>query len=298
MVSRADQGTVQADMRDFTEDSLDRALWAFHDQVPERLRWLVKQTVYTAGTRRKAWSAWPFPQGARILDLGTGFGAGAIELAATFGADVTAVDQDPEVLQVARQLSGLWPDISRRVHFVREDIHRLSPGSSYDGAVARFLFQHLPDPEYTLRFVGTLLKPGGFLAVEDIDDGWQIDYPAAPPDWQKVVDAFRRLQQERGGDRYIGRKLGGYLMAAGYAVDRLELSPLAALSVLSVDQPGVRFEWERIVQDVPEFLRRGWISSDQWNRAADAWHRQFPRTVFSTNATIRIWARFMAGGTA
>jgi 2-polyprenyl-6-hydroxyphenyl methylase/3-demethylubiquinone-9 3-methyltransferase len=106
-------------------------------------------------------------RGARVLDVGCGAGL-LSEAMAREGADVTALDLAPELVEVAKLHlleSGLRVDY--RLQSV-EDIAAESPGA-FDAVTCMEMLEHVPDPASVLRACATLLKPGGRLVVSTLN---------------------------------------------------------------------------------------------------------------------------------
>ncbi len=94
--------------------------------------------------------------------------------------------------------------------------------ASHDVIIARYLFQHLTDPAAAVAALGRLLRPGGLLAVIDMDAGlWGVAQPCVPA-LEEVYRKAEGLQTGRGGDRCIGRRLWRLLSRAGFEQCRLE----------------------------------------------------------------------------
>ena len=151
-----------------------------------------------------------------ILDLACGPGVVSSFLA-EFAADghVTGVDLSNELLDVARSYTkkkGI-----ANIEFQQGDVYQLAlQESSYDFIYARFLFQHLQDPQKALAKMIPLLKPGGVICILDIDDGWLSIYPE-PEGFRSFTQRAEKGQNSYGGDRRVGRKLAPYLNNAGLA---------------------------------------------------------------------------------
>jgi len=98
-------------------------------------------------------------QGARALDVGCGGGL-LSEALARAGAEVTAIDLAPAVLDVARlhlYESGLAVDY-REVSV--ETLAEEMPGR-FDVITCMEMLEHVPDSASVVRACATLLKPGG-----------------------------------------------------------------------------------------------------------------------------------------
>jgi ubiquinone/menaquinone biosynthesis C-methylase UbiE len=102
----------------------------------------------------------------RLLDLGTGTGAGALRLAQQFaGAEVVAVDVAPESLQRLRA-KALELGLAPRVSAVEVDLDAGGPDlGEFDLTLASMSLHHMADPSQVLRDVLAATRPGGLIAV-------------------------------------------------------------------------------------------------------------------------------------
>jgi SAM-dependent methyltransferase len=96
---------------------------------------------------------------------------------------------------------------------------------SFDFAYARFVLQHLPDPDVGLRGLLRLLAPGGRVVVLDADDGLLAIHPE-PAELAVIMGELERRQRRAGGDRRVGRKLPHLLHEAGFAQVGFHVVPL------------------------------------------------------------------------
>jgi 2-polyprenyl-6-hydroxyphenyl methylase/3-demethylubiquinone-9 3-methyltransferase len=106
-------------------------------------------------------------RGARVLDVGCGAGL-LSEALAREGAQVTALDLAPELVEVAKLHlleSGLQVDYRLiSVEALAEEM----PGA-FDAITCMEMLEHVPDPGSVLAACATLLKPGGKLFVSTLN---------------------------------------------------------------------------------------------------------------------------------
>lgn len=113
------------------------------------------------GTR--AMDHYPPPRGARVLDLGCGFGDTTIELGRRVGPQGSAVgiDAAARFIDVARtEAKG-----AENVSFDVADVQAGIPGGPYDYAFSRMGTMFFASPVIALRNVRTALVPGGRLCM-------------------------------------------------------------------------------------------------------------------------------------
>jgi ubiquinone/menaquinone biosynthesis C-methylase UbiE len=116
---------------------------------------------YHQALRRSA-AALGLRPGMRVLDLGCGTGASTAALvAAAPGVEIVAMDASEGMLARARQKR--WPDTVKFVHSRAEDVDE----GQFDAVFAAYLVRNLPEPDFTLRRVRELLKPGGRLVLHE-----------------------------------------------------------------------------------------------------------------------------------
>ena len=161
-------------------------------------------------------AALPFPQGARVLEIGCGSGPVTRVLAGRLGgAAAVGIDPSAGFIARARALGAGHPNLA----FLRGDGHAPPFGdATFDAVVFHTMLLHLADPPRALAAAQRLLRPGGYLSVLDPDvqatsfavadhDPLQAMYTAAIP------GSFRHP--------WLARRLPGLLGAAGFAVERV-----------------------------------------------------------------------------
>lgn len=110
--------------------------------------------------------------GARVLEVGCGPGHLSIRIARQFGLNVTGLDLDPDVVEVARANADHATDDHRLPTFVVGDVASLPfPDASFDLVVSTLSMHHWADPKAGLDEIGRVLRPGGRALVWDLRPG-------------------------------------------------------------------------------------------------------------------------------
>jgi SAM-dependent methyltransferase len=130
------------------------------------------------------------PQGARVIDFGTGTGTYAIEIASRRpDLEVIGLDEQPEMLAMLRaqpaaaELGNLRPVLTDAIDELRESADRI---------LAINVFHELGDE--AMRGLAGLLKPGGSALF--IDWRSDVDRPVGPPKDHvyDAAEARRRIE--------------------------------------------------------------------------------------------------------
>ncbi|RYP88702.1 methyltransferase domain-containing protein [Nocardioides guangzhouensis] len=120
----------------------------------------------------------PDPSVRRVLDVGAGTGDLAAR-ALALGAEVTAVDPDPEMLALTARAA---PAAS----LVRAGLPALPlPDARHDAVVANFVVNHLPDPRAGLGEMARVATPGGRVVVTI----WPCGQNVQSRLWDAVIEA-------------------------------------------------------------------------------------------------------------
>lgn len=119
------------------------------------------------------WLAKLSPCPASILDLGSGPGTGSFALARQFpSANVTAVDLSPQMLHRLHKQAAAH-DLADRISTVEANIDGpwdgIGKSGPYDLIWAASFLHHAADPAHTLAQTFQQLRPGGLLAVTEMN---------------------------------------------------------------------------------------------------------------------------------
>ena len=154
------------------------------------------------------------------------------------------------------------------VEFHASDLRHSSFTHSFDVVCARFLLTHLKDPGTLVRVFCDHLRPGGRMAVEDVDFSGYFTYPDSPA-FQRYRELYCATVIRRGGDPNIGPRLPSLLQNAGltdvgvHIVQPVALkgdaklaTPLTMENIADTvldDGLATREEIDRIVRELYEF---------------------------------------------
>ncbi|HEV3119592.1 MAG TPA: methyltransferase domain-containing protein, partial [Gemmataceae bacterium] len=81
-------------------------------------------------------------------------------------------------------------------------------------AHARFVLEHVPDPQAVVEGMMRAVRPGGRIVLEDDDHDVLRLWPE-PPGVRQVWEAYCRSYDRLGNEPYVGRRLVELLHAAG-----------------------------------------------------------------------------------
>jgi SAM-dependent methyltransferase len=151
----------------------------------------------------------PLERREKVLDLGCGVGQVASRLA-RLGAEVIAVDRNEELLEAARKRHP-------HLRFERMDLDRLEPTTfgPADGLWASFVPAYFPDLQPTLRRWRRCLRPGGWLAMVEMDDLFAHD-PLRPALVSTLREFYEEAREEGRYDFESGRRLADAARGAGF----------------------------------------------------------------------------------
>jgi 2-polyprenyl-3-methyl-5-hydroxy-6-metoxy-1,4-benzoquinol methylase len=151
--------------------------------------------------------------GLDVLDVGCGPGTITVDVARrvapgrVVGLDVSAAPLDEARALAARD--GV------PVTFAVGDVYALEAADdSYDVVHAHQVLQHLTDPVAALREMARVCRPGGLLAVRDVDYAATTWFPA-DDGLDRWLDLYERVARRNDAEPDAGRRLLAWAHAAG-----------------------------------------------------------------------------------
>jgi SAM-dependent methyltransferase len=174
---------------------------------------LDRQAAAIAGASEALLRAAGIGPGMRVLDLGTGLGHVAFQVAAMVGPEGSVVGVDREAPSLAVAESRRTTDTMR---FVEADVRTVRFDEPFDAIVCRLLLFHLPDAVEVLRHHRANLRPGGLMVALDYDEG----SARAEPQVALVEQALGWVDAAfvaSGANPRIGARLIPMLLEAGFA---------------------------------------------------------------------------------
>lgn len=216
--------------------------------------------------------------GMRVLDLGTGLGHVAFQLAELVGptGSVIGIDQAAATLAVAeerRVAAGI-----ENVRFVEADAQTFRDGEPFDAVVGRLLLFHVAEPVEVLRHHLSGLAEDGLMLMIEFDLGSARAEPPVPlfgaaKDW--VTEAFSRA----GAHPMIGAQLGLMLRDAGLT----DVETFGIQSYLHPDDPTGPAILAALVKSLAPIIVSSGIATEE-ELALDSLEQRFAREAKTSRA--------------
>jgi ubiquinone/menaquinone biosynthesis C-methylase UbiE len=154
-------------------------------------------------------------KGDKVLEIGSGLGILALDVAKAYDATVTGIEISEQQLSLARTLGG-------NIEFIQGDAHHLPfDDDTFDVVYSRYILEHVADPLQVMREALRVLKPGGCFFNQENNNAVQHTWPDCPS-FQHAWKVFEYLQADMGGDALIGKKL--YAMAYDVGFEHIQIS--------------------------------------------------------------------------
>ncbi|MPQ97809.1 methyltransferase domain-containing protein [Modestobacter sp. I12A-02628] len=151
--------------------------------------------------------------GLDVLDVGCGPGTITVDLARRVAPGrVLGLDVSPAPLDEARALAAAE---GVPAEFAVGDVYALDAADdSFDVVHAHQVLQHLTDPVAALREMARVCRPGGVVAVRDVDYAATTWFPA-DEGLTRWLDLYSRVARGNDAEPDAGRRLLSWAHAAG-----------------------------------------------------------------------------------
>lgn len=238
----------------------------------ESVRLGLQHRLWSAATHN-LWEKAKLQPGHTVLDLGSGPGHAAMDLAQIVGPTgrVIAVDESAHFLKQLHDHA-----VSRKFHHVErvlgdvQEISSVLPGEqeSVDVAYARWVFCFLANPEGVIEGLSKLIKKDGRVAVQDYFN-YDRAMTLAPrrEAFSKVINAVGASWRARGGDTDVMGKLPGLFEKHGFVVEHLDVSQRIA-------RPGsTLWHWPNSFWQtfIPKLVESGFITGEDMQAFNKVW---------------------------
>ncbi|HKO11067.1 MAG TPA: methyltransferase domain-containing protein [Acidobacteriaceae bacterium] len=201
--------------------------------------------------QQSQWRSWnllfeelPLQPGNTILDLGCGIGDQARELASR-GCNVIGLDANQELIDAALR------ERPPNCEFLLCDLRKPpNLGLQAGGIWCSFAAAYFPRLDEFLSRWTPLLKPGGWLALTEIDD--LFGHEPLSPRTRSLLREFEADALAAGRyDFHMGSKLQGCLEQAGLAISQSLTLPDQEFSFQGAAEPEVIEAWRQRFQRMP-----------------------------------------------
>ncbi len=128
-------------------------------------------------------------EGDRVLDIGSGFGGPARQIARRTGNRVTGIDITPAYVDAARDLTAK-AGLRDLVHFRVADIAAFEPDPLFQAAITMHVQMNVQDKTAWFAHIARCLQPGARLAIWEVCQPRQADLPWPMPWSLDGTDSF------------------------------------------------------------------------------------------------------------
>lgn len=199
------------------------------DAEHERLIW---QAERAAPLTERLFRAAGIGQGQRILDVGSGVGDVALQVARLVGPSGQVLGIERNARSIARARARVAEAGLHNVEFIQCDAAIIPEGDPFDAAVGRFILMWVDDPVAVLRRVRERVLPGGALAFQE-------------PYWAPLLRLLEPLPLWSAAASVIH---GAFVRAGA----RPELGPALYQTYLDAGLPGPTMQLEMVVGRSPD----------------------------------------------
>jgi len=149
--------------------------------------------------------------GVSVLDIGCGPGTITADIAERVApGPVVGLDSSAEVVAIAARDHDV-----ANLTFEVGDVYALDqPAGSFDVVTAHQVLHHLSDPVSAIVEMRRVCRPGGTIALREVDYAAMAWWPDVPG-LHRWLDMFRAVARANGGEPDAGRRVAGWARAGG-----------------------------------------------------------------------------------
>jgi ubiquinone/menaquinone biosynthesis C-methylase UbiE len=207
--------------------------------------------------------------GMMVFDLGCGMGNIDFDIAERYkNSEVTGCDRNEYLINAANHIKE--EKKLSNIEFIVGDVEAIPVlNKTTDFCYSRFVFEHLRNPQRVVKELHRISKPGGIVAVIDMDDAGLILHPE-PDGFGRFIEKAQQKQKMLGGDRFIGRKLYELLRSEFREVD-YKVIPITNMIIGNKKFIDIiiGYKLRLLDEDDDKLLEslRAWIKEDNWGIA-------------------------------
>lgn len=238
-------------------------------------RWMLEEI----GVTRRWWT----------VDVGCG-PLGILDLLSEYagkGTEVVGLERDPQMLAFGRELMAERE--MDNVRLIEGDARATGlPESSFDLAHARLVLVNVPDPEEVVTEMVRIVRPGGWVALQEVD--W-ISWICDPihPAWTRLLEINSDIWRRRGMDVNIGRRLPRMLQQLG--LEDIRCKTHTPVFRYDDQYQYLLLAFSRINRE--EMIQRGYVSAAEWTELTESLHAHLadPATYVTWSLFCQAWGR-------
>jgi ubiquinone/menaquinone biosynthesis C-methylase UbiE len=191
------------------------------DEETSRKVEAVYQTPDVVAQRRRVLKALELRTSEQVLDIGSGPGLLAYEMAVSVGQDgrICGVDTSEQMLAMSRTRCAdkSWTE------FKKADAVRLPyPDGSFDAAVSTQVFEYVADIPAALIELYRVMRPGGRVLIMDTDYGSLVIHTKDHVRMERILSAWN----EHFVHATLPRTLSRQLREAGFTIRQRDVIPM------------------------------------------------------------------------
>jgi arsenite methyltransferase len=192
----------------------------FDEETSRRVE-AINQTPEMIAQRRQVLKALDLRAGEQVLDVGSGPGLLACDMAASVGRDgrVCGIDTSDDMLAISRTRCADKP----WTKFQKADAGELPyPDESFDAAVSTQVYEYVADVPAALIELYRVVRPGGRVVLLDTDWGSLVIHTKDEVRTERILSAWNEHCVHTGLPRILSRQL----REAGFALRQRDVIPM------------------------------------------------------------------------